>query len=76
MKLKTYLKRNEIRVVRFAESLSVTKQAVYKWIEGSTFPRRDVLSKILKATNGDVTPIDFMQVDHEQDVRSTAELRP
>ena len=76
MRLKTYLKINEIRVARFAESLSVTKQAVYKWIEGSTFPRRNVLSKILKVTNGDVTPVDFMRADYEQDVRSTEELRP
>jgi len=76
LKLKTYLKRNEIRVVRFAERLGVTKQAVYKWLELSAFPRHHVLGKILKATNGDVTPVDFMRVEYEQDVRSTEELRP
>lgn len=75
MKLKRWLKNNEVKVIDFAKSIGVTKQACYKWLEGSAFPRHDVLSRILKATNGDVTPIDFMRVDYEQDVRSTEELR-
>ena len=74
MKLKKWLKANEIKVIDFSKSIGVTKQAVYKWLEGSAFPRHDVLSKILKATNGDVTPVDFMRVEYEQDVRSN-ELR-
>jgi len=76
LKLKTYLKRNEIKVIDFSKSIGVTKQACYKWLDESAFPRHDVLSKILKATNGDVTPVDFMRVEYEQDVRSTEELRP
>jgi predicted transcriptional regulator len=76
MKLKIWLKTHEVKVIDFAKSINVTKQAVYKWLDSSTFPRRNVLSKILKATNGDVTPVDFMRVDYEQDVRSTTELRP
>ena len=75
MKLKRWLKNNEVKVIDFSKLIGVTKQAVYKWLEGSAFPRHDVLSKILKATNGDVTPVDFMQVDYEQNVRSTEELR-
>jgi predicted transcriptional regulator len=75
MKLKRWLKTHEVKVIDFAWSIDVTKQAVYKWLEGSAFPRHDALSKILKATNGDVTPVDFMQVEYEQDVRSTEELR-
>ena len=76
MKLKTYLKINEIRVITFAQRLGVTKQAVYKWIEGSTFPRHDVMWKIITATSGNVMPLDFMRLKNEQDVRSTTELRP
>jgi predicted transcriptional regulator len=78
MKLQKWLKTNEIKVIDFAQVYWVDQTGCYKYIEGSTFPRRNVLSKILKVTNGDVTPIDFMRVDvdHEQDVRSTTELRP
>jgi len=76
LKLKSWLKANEIKVIDFAKSIGVTKQAVYKWLELSAFPRHHVLGKILKATNGDVTPVDFMRVEYEQDVRSTEELRP
>ena len=76
MKLKKWLKDTDTKVVDFAKTLSVTKQAVYKWMEGGTMPRHDVMWKIITATSGSVMPLDFMRLKNEQDVRSTEELRP
>lgn len=75
MKLKKWLKDTDTKVVDFAKILGVTKQAVYKWMEG-TMPRHDIMWKIITATSGSVMPLDFMRLKNEQDVRSTEELRP
>ena len=71
MKLKNYLKTNEIKVIDFAKTIEVTRQAVYKWFKGSAFPRHDVMNKIIKTTNGNVTPSDFMTVSYERDTQTS-----
>ena len=71
MKLKKYLKTNEIKVIDFAKTIEVTRQAVYKGLKGSAFPRHDVMNKIIKATNGNVTPSDFMTVSYERDTQTS-----
>lgn len=59
MKLKEYLKTNEIRSEDFAKSLGVSRGGVLKWITGERFPRPKALAKIEKVTDGQVTANDF-----------------
>ena len=70
MKLKDYLSQNDISVETFAESIGVTRFAIYKWTAGVRVPRREVIEKIADVTGGSVTPNDFFA---EQPSSSPAE---
>jgi len=59
MRLKDYLKTNEIKSEDFAKSLDVSHGGVLKWITGERFPRPTALAKIEKVTDGQVTANDF-----------------
>jgi len=66
MKLKKWLKDTDTKVVDFAKTLGCTKQAVYKWMEGNTMPRHDIMWKIITETSGSVMPLDFMRLKTER----------
>jgi len=59
MKLKDYLKTNDIKSEDFAKSLGASHGGVLKWITGERFPRPNALVKIEKVTDGQVTANDF-----------------
>lgn len=59
MKLKEYLRANNIRPEDFAKSLGFSRGGVLKWISGERFPRPLIIAKIERATNGEVTANDF-----------------
>lgn len=59
MRLKEYLKVNDLTYADFASRLGVTEGAVRYWASGERLPNRAAMAKIVKATNGDVMPNDF-----------------
>lgn len=62
MKLARYLEINQISDSAFAETIGVSRQAVFRYKTGERFPERPVLAKIFKATRGEVTANDFAGV--------------
>ena len=59
--LKRWLEANEISPEVFARTLKCSVYAVLKWQEGSRMPNKIMRSKILKITDGEVTPNDLHQ---------------
>lgn len=59
MKLKDYLKTNQITSEAFAKSMGASHGGVLKWITGERFPRPKALAMIEKVTEGEVTANDF-----------------
>ena len=59
MKLKDYLRTNQIKSEDFAKSLGASHGGVLKWITGERFPRPLMLVKIERLTEGQVTANDF-----------------
>jgi len=60
MKLRAWLDREQMSVERFACEIDAKYPSVLKWADGERFPRRGMLMKIIKVTNGEVTPNDFL----------------
>ncbi len=60
MKLAEYLTRQNLLPQAFAERIGVSGEAVRLWINGSRTPRPAQMQAILAATNGAVTPNDFL----------------
>lgn len=63
MRLLDYLKTNDITDDQFAASLGggVSARSVKKWKYLETTPRLPELLRIERATNGEVTPRDFLK---------------
>ena len=47
----------------FAELIGSTQESVSRYISGERTPRRDVMVRIIAATDGDVTANDFLPRD-------------
>lgn len=62
MRLKDWLRTNEMRGSDFAELVGVTPSAVTQLLQGRTWPTRWTAKKIFERTNGQVTPNDFLDV--------------
>lgn len=62
MKLDTYLKQHRISEAAIAAELGVSKSGVRKWRYGERVPRPTTMAKIVRYTNGDVTPLDFLPI--------------
>jgi len=64
MKLKDYLKLEEISYDDFATTIEVSSRSVYRYINGEVIPLPDALEKIYFATNGSVSPNDFFSFNN------------
>lgn len=62
MKLKQFLKDNDISIPAFAESIGLAAFSVERYIKGR-LPQPDVMASIYKATKGAVQPNDFYVLD-------------
>lgn len=60
MTLSEYLSTNKITQAAFAESIGATQQAVGYWVGGERCPQLRLMQRIVDATNGAVTPNDFL----------------
>lgn len=59
MRLKDFLKDQEISAVKFAETIGVSQPAVGLWLSGKRMPEPEVLERIIEATKGQVTVQDL-----------------
>ncbi len=71
MKLAEYLYKNQIRPTTFAHRLGVTRQTLYNYLadpdtDAFRIPRREVMAKIVKYTNWQVTPNDMYHLSKEK----------
>jgi transcriptional regulator with XRE-family HTH domain len=55
MNIRAYLKKSGKTHAEFAKSLGVTRDAVSRWLAKDRYPRRTMVKKIERITNGDVT---------------------
>jgi transcriptional regulator with XRE-family HTH domain len=65
MQLERYLEVRGIPVADFAMSVGVAEQTIYRYLQGTRFPRPDVMRKITKATSGKVAPSDWYREETE-----------
>ena len=56
MKLKLFMKENDLTVEAFASISGFSRGAILKWISGDRFPRPLALKRIKELTNNLVTP--------------------
>jgi transcriptional regulator with XRE-family HTH domain len=59
MNLRSHLDKQKTSPAAFAEAIGVSVTALYRYIDGSRLPRRDVMARIAAATGGAVQPNDF-----------------
>ena len=59
MRLKEFIKQNNLTIDAFASMGGFSRGAVLKWVSGDRFPRPLTLKKIKAITQGAVTPNDF-----------------
>ncbi len=64
MKLREFLKSNNLQMAQFGEQIGTTGPTVCR-IAGGQVPRRDLMIKIYEATGGLVTPNDLVGIDLE-----------
>jgi transcriptional regulator with XRE-family HTH domain len=62
MRLKDWLRANEMRGSDFAELVGVTPSAICQLQQGRIWPTRWTAKKIFELTDGQVTPTDFLDV--------------
>jgi len=70
MKLTDYLSHTGMSAETFAKKLDVTVSAVNFWRNGDRTPRIAQMRKIFDATDGAVTPNDFMPPSEESNSRT------
>lgn len=66
MTLTEYLAANNLTASAFAERLDVPPSTVIRLIKGERSPRLELLRKIMAATDGEVTPNDFVGFDADE----------
>lgn len=59
MKLKKWLKNQNITNKDFAKEIGVSRSQIHKYINEGAIPKREVILKIFKATDQEVTVNDF-----------------
>lgn len=62
MHLRTYLASKGLTDAAFAAAVNASTGAVRKWKAGERTPRPEQMVEIVKATNGEVTPNDFLPI--------------
>lgn len=60
MKLNDFLTSNDTSMARFAQTVDTTTATISRIADGAVVPRRDLMHRIYKATNGLVTPNDLV----------------
>ncbi|MFD1199547.1 helix-turn-helix domain-containing protein [Brucella gallinifaecis] len=58
-KLKTYLKDNGLSHDAFAKEVDATQATITRYVRGDRFPTPQMIVKIAKATNGEITASDW-----------------
>jgi transcriptional regulator with XRE-family HTH domain len=66
MKFGAYLKREKITTTDFAARIGVTHASVVRYVHGQRTPRIQVIDRIERATNGEVTMKDFLPPDDDE----------
>lgn len=59
MQLETYLKKNKLSVVGFAEEIGVARYTLQRYLHDGRLPPPDVMVAIHSVTKGAVEPNDF-----------------
>jgi len=59
MELRKYLKEKNIKIIKFANDIEATRDTVQKWLAKKSRPNKTYMPKVVKYTNGKVTPNDF-----------------
>ena len=62
MKLADYLESNSLSRAEFAEKISVSPEAVRRYVTGERAPDKERLIKIAEVTGGEVTANDFFGI--------------
>lgn len=62
MTLTQFLSSHGIADAAFAESIGVSRQALHRYKRGERRPEWDVLERIVRVTEGAVTPNDFIEL--------------
>ncbi len=67
MKLDSYLSKNNIKAKDFAERIGLkSKASISRYISGERIPTPDVMARITKETDGQVTANDFYPAETVQ----------
>lgn len=66
MKLAAYLKAQQISDAEFAGRIKVSQATVNRYINAKRIPHREVMSRIVEETDGEVTPNDFFPADEAE----------
>lgn len=66
MKLRKYIKSNNLTLESFSVKSSFSYTALLKWVYGSRIPSKKYMQIIYKKTNGEVTPNDFYDLNEEE----------
>lgn len=74
MRLSDYIAELKISDAAFAERIGVSRQALSRYLSGDRRPDWAVLNRIVQATDGHVTPNDFL--DPKLDESAAAESGP
>ena len=77
MRLKEYLKLNKITNKQFSKELGISPVSLSRYISGERIPEKDIVLKILKQTDGSVSPNDFYYLkknEQENDFIETLKL--
>jgi transcriptional regulator with XRE-family HTH domain len=61
MKLSEWLSSNSISDTEFAEKIGVSRQALYRYKQGTRVPKPKIVLEIAKATDGQVSANDFYE---------------
>lgn len=67
MGIKEYLALKAQSVSSFAEEIGCSPQTVYKYMYGTRFPNREMQRQIFQATQGLVTPNDWVGVSTDEE---------
>ena len=61
MTLREYLTRSDTTISEFARQIGVGRMTVHRWVKAQRYPRPDMMDRIMGATRGNVTALDFLQ---------------
>ena len=61
MRLEQYLSERRIKRIDFAARIGVSPQTITGWCDGTFWPSKKNVERVMDATEGAVTPNDFME---------------